>query len=309
MTLFTAGTGSVTLRVMKSRNLGNTGLSVSAVGLGGVPLSVPKTRPDEATAIKVIHHAIDQGVTFIDTADSYGLGENDMGHNERLFHRALSQLPVDVRDQLVVATKAGFARPGGAWVPNGRPEYLRRQCEASLRNLGVERLDLLQHHRPDPGVPITESIGAFARLRDEGKVRFVGVSEYSVAQLDEAQGVTEIASTQNQYSLAHRQPEQDGTLAATRARRLAFIPWSPLGGIGTTPGRELARRHPVIASLAAALGVSPQQLALAWLLSKGPQVIVIVGASRAASIEDSARAAEFELDAGHIAQIDEAIGK
>ena len=309
MTLFTTGTGSVTLRVMKSRNLGNTGLSVSAVGLGGVPLSVPKTRPDEATAIKVIHHAIDQGVTFIDTADSYGLGENDMGHNERLFHRALSQLPVDVRDQLVVATKAGFARPGGAWVPNGRPEYLRRQCEASLRNLGVERLDLLQHHRPDPGVPITESIGAFARLRDEGKIRFVGVSEYSVAQLDEARGVTEIASTQNQYSLAHRQPEQDGTLAATRARRLAFIPWSPLGGIDATPGRELARRHPVIASLAAALGVSPQQLALAWLLSKGPQVIVIVGASRAASIEDSARAAEFELDAGHIAQIDEAIGK
>jgi len=309
VSLFTTETGSVTLRIMKSRKLGNTGLSVSAVGLGGVPLSVPKTRPDEATAIKVIHHAIDQGVTFIDTADSYGLGENDMGHNERLFHRALSQLPVDVRDQLVVATKAGFARPGGAWVPNGRPEYLRRQCEASLRNLGVERLDLLQHHRPDPGVPITESIGAFARLRDEGKVRFVGVSEYSVAQLDEAQGVTEIASTQNQYSLAHRQPEQDGTLAATRARRLAFIPWSPLGGIGATPGRELARRHPVIASLAAALGVSPQQLALAWLLSKGPQVIVIVGASRAASIEDSARAAEFELDAGHIAQIDEAIGK
>ena len=296
---------------MKSRDLGNTGLSVSAVGLGGVPLSVPKTRPDEATAIKVIHHAIDQGVTFIDTADSYGLGENDMGHNERLFHRALSQLPVDVRDQLVVATKAGFARPGGAWVPNGRPEYLRRQCEASLRNLGVERLDLLQHHRPDPGVPITESIGAFARLRDEGKVRFVGVSEYSVAQLDEAQGVTEIASTQNQYSLAHRQPEQDGTLAATQSRGLAFIPWSPLGGIGAPPhgARELARRHPAVASLAEGLGVSPQQLALAWLLSKGPQVIVIVGASRAASIEDSARAAEFELDAGHIAQIDEAIGK
>ena len=309
MTLFTAGTGSVTLRVMKSRNLGNTGLSVSAVGLGGVPLSVPKTRPDEATAIKVIHHAIDQGVTFIDTADSYGLGENDMGHNERLFHRALSQLPVDVRDQLVVATKAGFARPGGAWVPNGRPEYLRRQCEASLRNLGVERLDLLQHHRPDPGVPITESIGAFARLRDEGKVRFVGVSEYSVAQLDEAQGVTEIASTQNQYSLAHRQPEHDGTLAATRARRLAFIPWSPLGGIGATPGRELARRHPAVASLAEVLSVSPQQLAVAWLLSKGPQVLVIVGASRAASIEDSARAAEFELDAAHVARIDEASRK
>ena len=118
--------------------------------------------------------------------------------------------------------------------------------------------------------------------------------------------VTEIASTQNQYSLAHRQPEQDGTLAATRSRRLAFIPWSPLGGTGATPGRDLARRHPAVASLAEQLDVSPQQLAVAWLLSKGPQVIVIVGASRAASIENSARAAHLELDANHIAQIDEA---
>ena len=259
-----------------------------------------------SAAIKVIHHAVDQGVTFFDTADSYGLGQTDMGHNERLFGLALAQLSAGVRDELVVATKSGFARPGGAWVPNGRPEYLRRQCESSLRNLGVERLDLLQHHRPDPDVPIAESIGAFARLRDEGKVRFVGVSEYSVAQLDEAQVVTEIASTQNQYSLAHRQPEQDGTLAATRSRRLAFIPWSPLGGTGATPARDLGRRHPTVAGLAEQFGVSPQQLAVAWLLNKGPQVIVIVGASRAASIEDSARAADLELDADHIAQIDEA---
>jgi aryl-alcohol dehydrogenase-like predicted oxidoreductase len=291
---------------MKSRDLGNTGLLVSAVGLGGVPLSCADTRPDETTAIKVIHHAIDQGVTFIDTADSYGLGENDMGHNERLFHSALVQLPADVRDQLVVATKAGFARPGGAWVPNGHPDYLRRQCETSLRNLGVERLDLLQHHRPDPEIPVAESIGAFARLRDEGKVRFVGVSEYSVEQLDEAQAVTQIASTQNQYSLTHRQPEQDGTLAATRSQGLAFIPWSPLGGIGATPGRDLARRHPVIADLAKRLGMSPQQLVIAWLLSKGPQVIVIVGSSRTASIEDSARAADLELDADHIVQLEQA---
>ena len=133
-----------------------------------------------------------------------------------------------------------------------------------------------------------------------------GVSEYSVAQLDEAQVVTEVASTQNQYSLAHRQPEQDGTLAATRSRRLAFIPWSPLGGTGATPARDLGRRHPTVAGLAEQFGVSPQQLAVAWLLNKGPQVIVIVGASRTASIEDSARAADLELDADHIAQIDEA---
>ena len=299
---------SAILRGMQYRPLGNTGLSVSAVGLGGVPLSIPETRPDQATAIKVIHHAVDQGVTFIDTADSYGRGESDMGHNERLFRAALAQLPVDVRARVVVATKAGHTRPGGAWVPNGRPEYLRRQCEASLRNLGVDRLDLLQHHRPDPDVPVAESIGAFARLREEGKVRFIGVSEYSVAQLDEAQSVTEIASTQNQYSLAHRQPEQDGTLAATESRGLAFIPWSPLGGIAAPPhgARDLARRHPAVAHLAERHGVSPQRLVVAWLLAKGPHVLVIVGASRTVTIEDSARAVDLELDAGDIAHIDAA---
>ena len=289
---------------MRYRSLGNTGLSVSAVGLGGVPLSIPQTRPDSATAIKVIHHAVDRGVTFIDTADSYGQGVSDMGHNERLFGAALAQLPADVRARMVVATKAGLTRPGGGWVPNGRPDYLRRQCEASLRNLGVERLDLLQHHRPDPEVPIADSIGAFARLREQGKVRFIGVSNYSVAQLDEAQSVTGIASTQNRYSLAHRQPEQDGTLAATEARGLAFIPWSPLGGISAPPhgSRDLQRRHPA----AERLGVSPQRLVVAWLLAKGPHVVVIVGASRAATIEDSARAAELELSTGDIAQIDTA---
>ena len=293
---------------MKTRELGNTGLPVSAVGLGGVPLSLPETRPDEVTAIKVIHHAIDQGISFIDTADSYSLGESDMGHNERLFRRALTALPAGVRARVVVATKAGFMRPGGAWVPNGRPDYLRHQCEASLRNLNVEHIDLLQHHRPDPDVPVAESIGTFARLRDEGKVRFIGVSEYSLAQLDEAQAVTAIASTQNQYSLGHRKPEYDGTFTATRSRGLAFIPWSPLGGIAAPPhgARDLARRHPAVASLAQKLGVSPQRLAVAWLLSKGPQVIVIVGAARSASIEDSALAAELVLDAEAIAEIDEA---
>lgn len=307
-TAFVPRRSSAILGGMRYRPLGNTGLRVSAVGLGGVPLSIPETRPDQATAIKVIHHAIDQGVTFIDTADSYGQGESDMGHNERLFRTALAQLPADVRARVVVATKGGHMRTGGAWIPNGRPEYLRRQCEASLRNLGVERLDLLQHHRPDLDVPIADSIGAYARLRDEGKVRFIGVSEYSVAQLDEAQSVTEIASTQNQYSLAHRQPEQDGTLAATEAHGLAFIPWSPLGGIAAPPhgARDLARRHPAVARLAERHGVSPQRLVVAWLLAKGPHVLVIVGASRAASIEDSARAAELELDAGDIAQIDAA---
>ena len=293
---------------MRYRPLGNTGLSVSAVGLGGVPLSVPETRPDQATAIRVIHHAIDRGVTFIDTADSYGRGESDMGHNERLFRTALAQLPADVRARVVVATKAGHTRPGGAWVPNGRPEYLRRQCEASLRNLGVERIDLLQHHRPDSEVPIADSIGAFARLREQGKVRFIGVSEYSVAQLDEAQSVTAIASTQNQYSPAHRQPERDGTLAATAQRGMAFIPWSPLGGTGQQGAGDLARRHPEIARLAERHGVSPQRLVLAWLLAKGAHVLVIVGASRTATIEDSARAADLDLDAGDIARIDAATG-
>ena len=188
---------------------------------------------------------------------------------------------------------------------------------AGPRPPGLAGAPLLQHRQVADssgiaaarrGVPIADSIGAFARLREQGKVRFIGVSNYSVAQLDEAQSVTGIASTQNRYSLAHRQPEQDGTLAATEARGLAFIPWSPLGGISAPPhgACDLQRRHPAVASVAERLGASPQRLVVAWLLAKGPHVVVIVGASRAATMEDSARAAELELSTGDIAQIDTA---
>ena len=224
---FRPGRTSAILGGMRCRPLGNTGLPVSAVGLGGVPLSVPETRPDEATAIKVIHHAIDQGVTFIDTADSYGRGESDMGHNERLFRAALAQLPAEVRARVVVATKGGHMRPGrrlGSQRPPGVPAAAVRGFPAQPRRrvpgppaappARSRRADRRQHRRACPP----------ARRR---QVRFIGVSEYSVAQLDEAQSVTEIASTQNQYSLEHRQPERDGTLAATESRGTGIPPLEP----------------------------------------------------------------------------------
>ena len=249
----------------------------------------------------MIHHAVACGVTLIDTADSYCVSNDEYHHNERLIAKALAQLPSDVGKRVVVATKGGFARPNGMWVECGRPDHLRRQCEGSLRALGVERIDLYQHHRPDPDVPIAESLGELIALREEGKIRFLGVSEYSVEQLDEAQSMTDIATVQNQYSLQHRQPEHDGILDATAERSLALITWSPLGG--PDGYRRLGEGQQGLRDLADERGVSVYQVALAWLLTKGPHVLPIPGASREATIEDSAAAADLELSADELARI------
>ena len=286
---------------MKLRSLGSTDLEVGAIGFGGVPLSVAFNRPSEDEAIAVIHHAVDCGVSFIDTADTYCLSDEEYHHNERLIAKALSQLPTEVQERVVVATKGGFSRPNGLWVECGRPDHIRRQCEGSLRALGVEQIDLYQHHRPDPDVAIAESLGEIIRLREEGKIRFVGVSEYSVDQLDEAQSLTDIVTVQNQFSVLHRDPEQNGVLEETRKRSLAFIPWRPLGGL---PGaRILGDGQQGLREVAAERGVSIYRVALAWLLAKGPHVLPIPGASRKSSIEDSAAAADLELTEEEIARI------
>jgi aryl-alcohol dehydrogenase-like predicted oxidoreductase len=287
---------------MKQRPLGTTGLVVGAIGFGGVPLSCVRKRPSEGDAIAVIHHAIDCGITLIDTADSYCLDDTEYGHNERLIAKALGELPSETRERIVVATKGGWIRPGGSWIPCGTPEHLRRQCEQSLRSLGTDCIDLYQHHTPDSNVPVGESVGEIARLREEGKIRFIGVSNYSVAQLAEAQAVTEISSLQNQYSPNHREPENDGTLEETRQQQMAFLPWSPLGGLGGA--RTLAQDNPGLVAIAERLGVSPYRVALAWLLAKGDHVLPIPGASRPETIEDSSRAAALDLTEEEVQRLD-----
>jgi aryl-alcohol dehydrogenase-like predicted oxidoreductase len=269
----------------QTRRLADT--EVFPIGLGAMPMSL-SGRPEEGQSIRAIHAALDAGVNLIDTADAYCVDESDVGHNERLIAKALNGR----RDGVIVATKAGHIRPGGAWELDGRPEHVRAACEASLKALDTDRIDLYQYHRPDPDVPYAETVGAFKELQDEGKVRWIGLSNCTVEQLEEALGVAEIVSVQNQLSLDFTSPLAKGEVDACTERGLAFLPWSPLGGIGKSdstgrvdPVREAAEAH----------GVSSQQVALAWLLAQGPTVIPIPGASRPESITDSARAAELEL--------------
>jgi aryl-alcohol dehydrogenase-like predicted oxidoreductase len=284
------------MTTMPTRRLG--GLQVSAIGLGEMPLSLAG-RPDEAQAVRTIHAALDAGVTLIDTADAYCRDQSDFGHGERLVAKALAAWPGD-RDRVLVATKGGHTRPGGAWELDGRPEYLRQACEASLERLGVEAIGLYQFHRPDPKVPFTESVGALAELQAAGKVRLVGLSNVSVDQIRQARELVQVASVQNEFSPRFRRSE--GELAWCAANRIAFLPWSPLGGIGR--GRDLGGRHRAFAEVAEAHGVSPQQVALAWELAKAPVVIPIPGSSRPETILDSAAAASLRLSADELARLD-----
>ena len=284
------------MTTMPTRRLG--GLRVSAIGLGEMQLSLAG-RPDEAHAIRTVHAALDAGVTLIDTADAYCIDESDMGHGERLVAKALAAWPGDP-DRVLVATKGGHTRPGGRWDLDGRPEYLRQACEASLRALGVEAIGLYQFHRPDPKVPFAESVGALAELKAAGKVRLVGLSNVSVDQIDQARELVEVASVQNEFSPRFRRSE--GELAFCAAQGVAFLPWSPLGGIGR--GRDLGGRHRAFAEVAEAHGVSPQRVALAWELAKAPVVIPIPGASRPETITDSLAAASLRLSDDDLARLD-----
>jgi len=283
---------------MPTRRLG--GLRVSAIGLGEMPMSLAG-RPDEAQSIRTIHAALDAGVTLIDTADAYCIDETEVGHGERLVAKALAAWPGDC-DRVVVATKGGHTREGGEWNLDGRPEYLRQACEASLRALGVEAIGLYQFHRPDPKVPFAESVGTMAELKDAGKVRLVGLSNVSVDQIRQARQLVQVASVQNEFSPRFRRSE--GELAFCAAEGIAFLPWSPLGGIGR--GRELGGRHRAFGEVAEAHGVSAQQVALAWQLAKAPAVIPIPGSSRPETITDSAAAAGLRLSDDELARLDRA---
>jgi aryl-alcohol dehydrogenase-like predicted oxidoreductase len=272
------------------------GTDVFPIGLGEMPMSL-STRPPEERSIRTIHAAIDAGVNLIDTADAYARDHTDIGHGERLLAKALR----DRRDGVIIATKGGHTRNGEAWELDGRPEHLREACEASLRALETDRIDLYQYHRPDPDVPYEESIGAIKELQDEGKVRWVGISNANVEQIELACSIVDVEAVQNQLSLEYRSPIGKGEVALCEQRGIAFLPWSPLGGIRNAS--EAAASHDPVRAAADAHGVSPQQVALAWLLSLSDAVIPIPGASRPESIEDSVRAVDLELTDDELAAI------
>ena len=289
---------------MRYRTIGDT--TVSAIGLGGMPMSI-EGRPDEQRSVATIHAALDGGVTLIDTADAYHLHAGEVGHNERLIARALATWSGDANDVLV-ATKGGHLRPGdGSWTVDGSPEHLRQAAEASLKALGVDAIGLYQYHRPDPKVPYAESVGALKELRDAGKIRLIGISNATVGEIDIARqvlGEGGLASVQNQFSPAFTSSEPE--LAHCASLGIAFLPWSPLGGIGRAA--RVGTSHGAFQQVADARGVSPQQVTLAWLLARSPVVIPIPGASRPESITDSVRAAELELTAAEIGELDASVG-
>ncbi|MCX4988346.1 MULTISPECIES: aldo/keto reductase [unclassified Streptomyces] len=297
---------------MRHRTLG--GLRVSAVGLGVMPLSI-EGRPDEARALATVHAALDAGVTLLDTADSYHLPGDEPGHNERLVARALATYGGDTAGVLVT-TKGGRGRPAdGTWTVDGSPGHLKTAAEASLKRLGLEAIGLYQLHKPDPAVPFEDSVGALRDLLDAGTIRLAGVSNTTADQIRRAHAILgdRLVSVQNRYSPAVR--DSDAELLLCAELGLAFLPWSPLGGISRSsldgpsgtgsadgPREGLEAFHAV----AREQGVSPQQVALAWLSARSPTVIPIPGASRPETARDSAGAADLLLSAADLARLDTA---
>jgi aryl-alcohol dehydrogenase-like predicted oxidoreductase len=286
---------------MKLRPLGSGGPPISAVGFGGMHLSI-QGRPSEAQGVQVIQAALDAGVTLIDSADAYCLDDHDVGHNERLIAGALRSWSGN-RSEVVVATKGGVTRTGSRWGTDGSPAHLLAACEASLRALGVERIDLYQLHAPDPDVPFEESVETLAELRRQGKIRWVGLSNVTTAQIRTAEAIVPIIAVQNRLNPFFREALADGVLRYCTERGIAFLAYSPTGG-----GRLNLKlpNHPVLQPLAARLNVSAHQLVLAWVLAQSPIVIVIPSARTVDHARDSTRAADLTLSPAELAAIDEA---
>jgi len=292
---------------MQTRTIGNDTVGrhqVGAIGLGLMTFDQTGTQP-RAQLLDTVRAAVDAGVTLFDTADAYGPGEERgagaQGANEELAAGLLDEL--GLRGHVLLATKGGHVRTaGGGWALDSSREHLLAAVDDSLRRLGVEQIALWQHHRPDPSVDHAEVVGTLKEIHDSGKVAMVGLSNADPEQIRLAHDVLgdALVSVQNQFSPAFRTSRPEIDLCAELG--LAFLPWSPLGGLGSA--KELAEKHPAFAAVAGELGVSAQQVALAWELAQSDVVIPIPGAKRPASITDSAAAAGLELSADQLARLD-----
>lgn len=283
---------------MEQRRIGQR--TVGAIGLGGMPMSV-REHNDEDLGIRTIHAAIDAGVTLIDTADAYSVDEATFGHNEELIARALSSSGSGT-DEVLVATKGGHTREGKEWGLDGRPEYLRKACEGSLRRLRVEAIGLYQHHRPDPKIDYAETIGGLKELLDDGLIVGAGISNADPDQIRLAYEILGegLVAVQNEFSPRFRSSQAELDLCTELD--IAFLPWSPLGGMSSAA--DLGDRFAPFAEVAEKHEVSPQQVALAWELAKSPVVIPIPGASRVESVRDSVAAADLKLDDEDLSKLD-----
>jgi aryl-alcohol dehydrogenase-like predicted oxidoreductase len=308
---------------MKYRKIGTNGPLVSAIGFGAMPLSGPYGPVDDEQSIATIHRAIDLGITLIDTAERYGEG----GHNELVVGRALEGR----RDSVILATKFGnqVKQPDGTRGGNGSPANVRRSIDGNLQRLGVDYVDMYYLHRVDPITPIEETVGAMAELVIQGKVRYLGLSEASPDTVRRAQAVHPIAALQTEYSIFSRDPEED-LLAVTRELGIGFVAYSPLSRgllsgqierLENLPDTDRRRRaypryqgdnlaHNMqlvrkIKQIADGLGITVPQLALAWLLHKGEDIVPIPGTTRAANAEANGAAVDVVLDADTIRQLDD----
>lgn len=275
---------------MEQRRIGTR--QVGAIGLGAMPMSV-REHNDEKRAVATVRRAVQEGVTLIDTADAYSPDEATFGHNEELVARALREVGVGP-DEVLVATKGGHTRRGTEWELDGRPEHLREACLGSMKRLGVDRIGLYQHHRPDPEVDYRESLEGLRALLDEGLVEAVGLSNANPGQIRLAVEVVGdgLVAVQNQFSPAFRSSRPEIDLCEELG--LAFLAWSPLGGMSRAG--DLGGEWSAFAAVAAKHGASPQQVCLAWELALSPAVIPIPGASRPESVADSVRAVDLALD-------------
>jgi aryl-alcohol dehydrogenase-like predicted oxidoreductase len=308
---------------MEHRALGNSTLRVSAIGLGCMSMSGTYGKSDDAECIAVIHHALDRGINFLDSSDMYG-----WGHNEELIGRAIRGR----RQQVVLATKFGQRKnpQGPGNLVDGRPEYVAEACEASLKRLGVDVIDLYYVHRVDPRTPIEETVGAMKRLVEQGKVRALGLSEAAPATIARAHAVHPLSALQTEYSLLYR-VEAEATLPALRERGISFVAYAPLGRSLLTgqvrkradiPDDDRRRDHPrfqednlarnlaavdAVEALAAEKRCTPAQLALAWLLAQGPDVVPIPGTKRKHRVDENLGALAVRLTPDEVRRLAAAV--
>jgi len=273
----------------KYRQLGNTNIEVCAIGLGAMPLSLDG-RPDEAQALGVIGAFVDDGGNFIDSANVYCVDDSDVGHNEKLIAKALSKL--EESNNIIVGTKGGLRRPKGAWTVDASPAWLRQSCEKSLRDLGIDTIFLYQLHAPDPDVPLTDSVGELVRLKAEGKIQHIGLSNVTVEHIQLALSITDIISVQNRCNLFEQTSFENGVVKFCEDNIITFIAHSPVGGHFKHAQRA---DNSLLKKLAEKYDASTYQIMIAWLLDKSSSILAIPGASKTSSIMDSLRAINVEL--------------